>query len=108
MITPRIFKPPQLLSSSSGRDLLDAINVSLEAGEMLILIDMNTTAYMDSGGLSYLVTILNRVKELSGELYLCSVRGQSAMLFEITHIDQAFTIYSTQEAFHQAMLEQEN
>lgn len=107
MVTPSIFKPPQLLSSSSGRELFDAVNASLEAGETLILIDMNATAYMDSGGLGYLVTLLKRVKELNRELYLCSVRGQTAMLFETTHTDQAFVIYTNQEVFHQAMLAKE-
>lgn len=94
-----VFKPTQTLSSISGRELLEQIEQSLEAGSKVILVDLAEVLFMDSTGLGYLVSALKRVRAKSGQLYLCSLRGQAAMLFDLTNMHHAFQVFSSREDF---------
>ncbi|OLP20335.1 hypothetical protein BST81_00945 [Leptolyngbya sp. 'hensonii'] len=94
-----ILRPSHILSSTSGGELLEQINHHLQAGKKAILIDFSDAMFMDSTGLGYLVTALSRIKAAQGELYLCSLKGQAAMLIELTKMDKTFQIFADRAAF---------
>ncbi|OLP18342.1 hypothetical protein BST81_11140 [Leptolyngbya sp. 'hensonii'] len=103
MTSIQIFQPSRMLTSVNGTELLDGIDLALEEGYQHFLIDMQDAMFMDSSGLSFLVTAYKRVRSAGGTLSLCSLKGQAAMLVEITRMDKMLDIYSDRDAFQRAI-----
>lgn len=61
-----------------------------------LIINLAQVGYLDSSGLGTLVEALRRVRGYGGKLALCGVQQQVRGLFEITRLDQYFTIHDTE------------
>lgn len=57
-----------------------------------LIVDLAEVPYMDSSGLGTLVEILRRVKAYKGSLTLVGLKPRVRSVFEITKLDQFFTI----------------
>jgi anti-sigma B factor antagonist len=78
-------------------DLSDLI-----AGNHLnIVIDMQEVPFMDSSGLSSLVSGLRLVREKGGNLALSGVQERVHIVLRLTMLDRVFAIYPTPEAVQQ-------
>ena len=80
-------------------DLKKKVLEALEAGETKFVIDFAATGYIDSSGLGVLVSLAKKVRETGGELRLAALNADLRTLFELTKLDNLFTIAdSTEEA----------
>jgi anti-sigma B factor antagonist len=80
-------------------DLKQKVLEALEAGETRFVIDFAATGYIDSSGLGVLVSLAKKVREAGGELRLAALNADLRTLFELTKLDNLFTIAdSTEEA----------
>ncbi len=93
-ISVAILKPERILSSLSGQKLLQELDGHLKAGTKNVLIDFSDALFMDSMGLGYLISMMKRTKEANGEFYLCSVKGQAAMLLDLTGTSSILKIFA--------------
>jgi anti-anti-sigma factor len=68
------------------------INALIGQKPLVLLINLKNVEQIDSSGLGCLVATLRKVREVGGELALCSVSGQVTELFELTSVDKLFKI----------------
>lgn len=65
----------------------------IEEGVNWLIVDLEGIDYLDSTALGTLVGMLKRVRERSGELVLVGPKPRIRRLFEITRLEQVFSIY---------------
>lgn len=64
-----------------------------------LVVNLENVTYMDSSGIGALVEALRKVKAYNGKLVLCGLNERVHSVFEITRLDQFFTVVpSEQEA----------
>ena len=61
-----------------------------------LVIHLGEVAYMDSSGVGTLVEIFRRVKAYGGKMVLVAPSDRVRSVFEITRLDQFFTIQATE------------
>lgn len=78
-------------------DVHQALIAAIEDQPQRLLIDLNEVGYMDSSGVGTLVEIFRRVHGYGGNMILFGVGPRVRSLFEITRLDQFFTIVDSRE-----------
>ena len=63
----------------------------------IVLVNLSGVNFIDSMALSTLVQAMKRSREQNGDLYLCSFQQPVKIIFELTRLDKAFTIFETEE-----------
>jgi anti-sigma B factor antagonist len=78
-------------------DLKQALTQAIEAGERRIVIDLTDVSFLDSTALGVLIGAVKRLRSRSGALAIVNIDSSIAKTFEITGLDQIFTILPTRE-----------
>lgn len=68
-----------------------------------ILVNLTRVHFIDSSALAALVSGLKRSSEKNGQLALCSLQNPVRIIFELTRLDRAFTIYDSEEVALEAL-----
>lgn len=97
----QIIEPEGILDGTKTADFQQQIDQSIESGVHTILIDFSNVTFMDSSGLGALVKAFKTLEAADVKLFLCSINEQIGMLFELTSMDDYFTILSDREEFNQ-------
>lgn len=100
----KVIQPSGTLDSINGNHLRREVIDAVKAEVKTILIDCKDVEFIDSSGLSTLVMALKIVRDVRGNLFLCSINAQLEMLLELTSMDSVFVVFPNQEEFNQAML----
>ena len=79
-------------------ELKQVLAESIEAGRIRIIVDLSETTFLDSTALGVLIGAVKRLRSRHGALALVNVDENIAKTFEITGLDQIFTILPTREA----------
>lgn len=87
--------------------ILDVANINQIAEELSdivekknynrLLLNLTNVEYLSSAVLAKLIALHKRLKELKGELRVCSVRDSIMEVFKITKLDKVFDIQPTEE-----------
>ncbi|HEY9818519.1 MAG TPA: STAS domain-containing protein [Candidatus Obscuribacterales bacterium] len=86
----RVFQPDRILSTLTGRDLLNWVNDTLADGTTHLVIDCRDLGFMDVGGLGALAGALGRVRRASGTLTLHGIPDQPQMVLKMADMLNAF------------------
>jgi anti-sigma B factor antagonist len=71
----------------------------LAAGENRFVVDLTTTSFMDSAGMSTLVSLLKRARQANGDVILVKPVDPAAhRILSLTRFDQVFAIAESVEA----------
>ena len=70
----------------------------------IVLIDCHSVTFMDSFGLGTLVLTFKMLEASGIKMVICSSNEQVKMLFELTGMDNKFTIVPSQEAFENLLV----
>ena len=76
-------------------ELKSALSEAIESGHMRIVVDLTDTTFLDSTALGVLIGAVKRLRSRDGALVIVNVDQNIAKTFEITGLDQIFTILST-------------
>lgn len=98
----KVVQPSGILDGIKGNQLRREINDVVENGAQAVLIDLSDITFMDSSGLSALVSALKTVRTAGGKLSLCGINDQVRMVFELTRMDRVFEIFPNRDEFNQA------
>jgi len=79
-------------------ELKSAVVSAIEAGRTRIVVDLSETTFLDSTALGVLIGALKRLRSRDGVMTLVNRDANIAKTFEITGLDQIFTIAETREA----------
>ena len=89
------------LDHNSVPELEVALRRLVDMGNYRLVVDLQGTTYINSGGLRVLITIWRTVRRLGGDMYLCGLNRRLSDIFEMAGFDQVFSIYVTvPEAVH--------
>jgi len=78
-------------------ELKQVLAESIEAGRIRIIVDLTETTFLDSTALGVLIGAVKRLRSRDGALALVNIDENIAKTFEITGLDQIFTILDTRE-----------
>jgi anti-sigma B factor antagonist len=78
-------------------ELKAAIGEALESGHTRIVVDLSATTFLDSTALGVLIGAVKRLRSRDGVLTIVNTDQNIAKTFEITGLDQIFTIRPTRE-----------
>ena len=78
----------------SSRFQEDLADVMSQHPERLVL-DLAGVDFMDSSGIASLVKMLSRAKAVGASMHLAAMSDRVRSLFEITRLDNVFTIHAT-------------
>lgn len=87
-----------------NREKLDVLNMKRLKEKMLeiiadghthLVINLKQITFIDSSGLSVLISLFKHIKTLNGSMALCGLNEQPTELLEITQLDKIFTISKT-------------
>jgi anti-sigma B factor antagonist len=73
-------------------DLIDYI----QSGNRSIVLDLGGVSFIDSSGLSALVSSLKAIGN-DGDLVLCGTRSAVASMFKLTRMDKVFRMFASSE-----------
>ncbi len=62
-----------------------------------LVVEMSEVSHIDSAGVGTLVEIFRRVRSADGKMSLAGMNARVRSVFEVTRLDQFFTIYATEE-----------
>lgn len=111
-----VFFPTRILSSANTPDLLywvrehlDCVSSERDSSDIkrcCLLINLKNVLFMDSTGLTALITAHKMVSGVGGRLALCELHGQAQMLFEMANMEQMFEIYKDAADFERSLTQQ--
>ena len=71
---------------------------AIEAGARELIVDLTETTFLDSTALGVLIGAVKRLRSDDGRLAIVNVDANIAKTFEITGLDQIFTIADSRES----------
>jgi anti-sigma B factor antagonist len=78
-------------------ELKAALGEALESGRIRIVVDLTATTFLDSTALGVLIGAVKRLRSRDGVLTIVNTDANIAKTFEITGLDQIFTIRPTRD-----------
>jgi len=78
-------------------ELKTAIAEAVDAGRTRVVVDLTETSFLDSTALGVLIGAVKRLRSNDGALTIVNTDANIAKTFEITGLDQIFTICPTRD-----------
>ena len=78
-------------------ELKRAIAAAIDGGARAVVVDLTETRFLDSTALGVLIGAVKRLRPLDGRLLIVNTEPSTAKTFEITGLDQIFTIVGTRD-----------
>jgi anti-sigma B factor antagonist len=78
-------------------DLKAMLVEAIDGGKTRIVVDLSETTFLDSTALGVLIGAIKRIRARDGALTLVNTDPNIAKTFEITGLDQIFTIVPTRD-----------
>jgi anti-sigma B factor antagonist len=75
----------------------DALKQAIGSGVRQVVVDMTQVPFIDSAGLSTLVSALKMTRRAGGDVVLAGVQPQTLTVFSLTMLDKVFAIYPTRQ-----------
>jgi anti-sigma B factor antagonist len=88
-------------------ELKTALGEAIESGKSRIVVDLEETTFLDSTALGVLIGTVKRLRTHDGRLTIVNVDQNIAKTFEITGLDQIFTIRASRAEALAALDEEE-
>jgi len=85
------------LDIASRESVKSELHKLLASDTSLIIADLKNVPFIDSSGLSALVSGLRVAREQDKDIILVSLNKQAQMVFNLTMMDRVFVIYSSLE-----------
>jgi anti-sigma B factor antagonist len=85
------------ITAASESVLMDAYNEASADGADTIALNFGGLEYMNSGGIGLLVTLLVRANRQHQRLLAYGLTDHYREIFELTRLDEAIAIYSSEE-----------
>ena len=82
------------LNVASAPDARRLFSTLLKEGYRRLIVDLSQVNTIDSAGLGVLIELLKKIRVGEGELRVAGIPAHLQIVFELTHLDQVFRIYS--------------
>ncbi len=85
------------LDFTSAAEVKQAFAEAVANGYRRIVVNLGNVSFIDSSGLSALVSGLRTAREAGGDVRVAAAGQQPSTLFSLTSLDQVFQLYPTVE-----------
>jgi anti-sigma B factor antagonist len=82
---------------STAHDFSERLSAAIHQGGKAVVLDLTDVEFIDSTGLSVLLSGLRRITRAGGRLILACENPTVLRLFEITRLDSTFEIVTTRD-----------
>ena len=82
-----------------GPKLVEVVSDAIEEGAKIFVIDLSEVRYISSSGIGLLITMLTKMRNVGGEVYLTSPSDHVKKLLIITKLNNIFTVFDSVEEF---------
>jgi len=87
-----LFMEGDLIGDEVGPIIAELVSDSVEEGIKTMVIDLEKVRYISSSGLGLLITLLTKMKNVGGELFLTAPSEHVKKLLLITKLNGIFTV----------------
>ncbi len=87
-----LFMEGDLIGDEVGPRIAELVSDSVKAGIKIVVIDLEKVRYISSSGLGLLITLLTKMKNAGGELFLTAPSEHVKKLLLITKLNGIFTV----------------
>jgi anti-sigma B factor antagonist len=88
-----------LIGDEVGPKLVELVSDAIQDGVKTFVIDLSEVRYISSSGIGLLITMLTKMRNVGGEVYLTSPSEHVKKLLIITKLNNIFTVYDSVEDF---------
>lgn len=92
-----------LIGDEVGPKLVEIVSDSILDGAKTFVVDLSDVRYISSSGIGLLITMLTKMRNSGGELYLTSPSEHVKKLLIITKLNNIFTVFDTVESTKEAL-----
>jgi anti-sigma B factor antagonist len=85
------------VAATAEQSMLHAYTQATNAGARLIVLNFAQLAYMNSGGISLLITLMVQIKRQQQRLLAVGLNEFYRHLFALTRLDEVIRIYDTED-----------
>lgn len=83
-----------LLGEKDGIEIVTSVAKEIDEGVRVMIVDMSQLRYVNSSGIGVLITLMTKLKNCGGELFILQPTDQIMKLFTITKLDKVFNIHN--------------
>ncbi|MBC6366541.1 STAS domain-containing protein [Algoriphagus sp. AK58] len=88
-----------LIGDEVGPKLVEVVSDAIQEGARTFVIDLSGVRYISSSGIGLLITMLTKMRNVGGEVYLTSPSDHVKKLLIITKLNNIFTVFDSVEDF---------
>lgn len=96
--TTAVLTPAGELDMSSAPGLRHELDETIEAGATIVVVDMESSLFVDSVTLSVMLGAVRRLQTRGGELRIACADPNIRRIFEITLLDRVFALFPSRAA----------
>ncbi|MCB9227636.1 MAG: STAS domain-containing protein [Chitinophagales bacterium] len=86
-----------LLGEKDSNPIIESISKSIENDSNLFVVDVKELQYVNSTGISALISILTKSRNAGGEMILINLPSQLKKILELTKLDKVFPLAEDKE-----------
>ena len=86
-----------------GPQLVEVVSDAIEDGAKKFVVDLSEVRYISSSGIGLLITMLTKMRNKDGEVYLTAPSEHVKKLLIITKLNNIFTVYDSIDDFKKQM-----
>ncbi|MDN3205819.1 STAS domain-containing protein [Algoriphagus sediminis] len=92
-----------LIGDRLGPKLVEEVSDAVESGARTFVVDLSEVRYISSSGIGLLITMLTKMRNVGGEMYLTAPSEHVKKLLIITKLNNIFTVYDSVDEFKKKM-----
>ena len=90
-----LFIEGDLIGDEVGPKLVEVVSDAIHEGARTFVIDLSEVRYISSSGIGLLITMLTKMRNVGGEVYLTAPSEHVKKLLIITKLNNIFTVYDS-------------
>lgn len=94
-----LFIQGDLIGDEVGPKLVEVVSDAIQDGTKTFVIDLSEVRYISSSGIGLLITMLTKMRNAGGEVYLTAPSEHVKKLLIITKLNNIFIVYDSVDDF---------
>ncbi|MBY5952720.1 STAS domain-containing protein [Algoriphagus marincola] len=91
-----------LIGDEMGPKLVEIVSDAIQEGTKTFVVNLKEVRYISSSGIGLLITMLTKMRNAGGEVYLTAPSEHVKKLLIITKLNNIFSVYDSVEDFRAA------
>ncbi|NVJ85951.1 MAG: STAS domain-containing protein [Algoriphagus sp.] len=88
-----------LIGDEVGPKLVEIVSDAIQEGAKTFVINLSEVRYISSSGIGLLITMLTKMRNVGGEVFLAAPSEHVKKLLIITKLNNIFTVFDSVEEF---------